>query len=261
MSWKSALVERWRNKRGVPGQLENFSGLEVSLCTQNARRVRLLSLLGSNTMRHYLHSLSFSWPLGFFWETYFEAFQSVNQFRIFWNRHRKLPEMDKIKEAIAESLEILQGTGVNNFSWELGALWVAVKFVKVPGYPVLATSPFVNESILESKQLVSKKLRGLSCRKWDTRGLCATAKFSLADHGELEVLTTPTRSCPVTTMEWQGVIGLKESWNEIKDADINEEFFGRGRTPHHKEHISGEWETLPLPILIISKASKPLLLK
>lgn len=45
-------------------------------------------------------------------------------------------------------------------------------------------------------------------------------------------------------MEWQGVIGLKESWNEIKDANINEEFFGRGRTPHHKEHISGEWETL-----------------
>ena len=108
---------------------------------------------------------------------------------------------------------------------------------------------------------MSKKLRGLSCRKWDTRGLCATAKFSLGDHGELEVLTTPTRNCPVTTMEWQGVIGLKENWNEIKDANINEEFFGRGRTPHHKEHISGEWETLPLPILIISKASKPLLLK
>jgi hypothetical protein len=364
MLWKSALVERWRNKRGVPGELENFSGLEISLCTQNARRVRLLSLLGSDTMRHYLHSLSFSWPSGFCWETYFEAFQSVNQFRIFWNKHNKIPkEMEKIKEAIAESLEILQGTGVNNFSWELGALWVAVfeneelpddsssdtysdsesgesssrevhsrnadaepkegpmpykkvedmivslfrseytwtpflmdspkiitmaiittscleatddskwgrrcqrgwreggKFIKIPGYPVLATSLFVNESILESKQLVSKKLRGLSCRKWDTRGLCATAKFSLGDHGELEVLTTPTRNCPVTTMEWQGVIGLKESWNEIKDANINEEFFGRGRTPHHKEHISGEWETLPLPILIISKASKPLLLK
>ena len=363
MLWKSALVERWRNKRGVPGELENFSGLEISLCTQNARRVRLLSLLGSDTMRHYLHSLSFSWPPGFFWETYFEAFQSVNQFRVFWNKHNKLPAIDKIKEAIAESLEILQGTGVNNFSWELGALWVAVfeneelpddsnsdtysdsesgesssrevrsgngdaepkegpmpykkvedmivslfrseytwtpflmdspeiitmaiittscleatddskwgrrcqrgwreggKFVKGPGYPVLATSLFVNESILESKQLVSKKLRGFSCRKWDTRGLCATARFSLGDHGELEVLTTPTRNCPVTTMEWQGVIGLKESWNEIKDANINEEFFGNGRTPHHKEHISGEWETLPLPILIISKASKPLLLK
>jgi hypothetical protein len=58
MSWKSALVERWPNKRCMPGELENFSGLEVSLCTQNARRVRLLSLLGSDTMRHYLHSLS-----------------------------------------------------------------------------------------------------------------------------------------------------------------------------------------------------------
>jgi hypothetical protein len=62
-------------------------------------------------------------------------------------------------------------------------------------------------------------------------------------------------------MEWEGVIGLKESWNEMKDATINQEFFGRGRTPHHKEQMSGEWETQSLPILIMSKALKPLLLK
>jgi hypothetical protein len=127
MSWKNALVERWRNKRGAPGELENFSGLEVLICMQNARRVRLLSLLGSDTMSYYLHSLSFSWPAGFLWETYFAAFQSVNQFRRFWNTHvRQVPEIDKIKEAIAECLEILHGTGVNNPNGELGALWVGV---------------------------------------------------------------------------------------------------------------------------------------
>jgi hypothetical protein len=135
------------------------------------------------------------------------------------------------------------------------------KFVKIRGYPVLATSLFVNESILESKQLVSKKIRGGCYLIWDTNGLCEKARFSLGDHGELEVYAKPSRKYPVTIMEWQGVIGAKETWNEIKEANVNEEFFGRSRTPHHKEHISGEWETRPLLILIMSKALKPLVFK
>jgi hypothetical protein len=369
MSRKSALVERWRNKNASPGELEDFSGLEVSICTQNARRVRLLNLLGSETMQNYLHGKSFNWPPGLLWESYFNAFESRRKFREFWNSH--LSSIDEITKAIAECLDILQGTGVNNINGELGALWVAKfeyeqllddsdpepsdsegsnvsfdsdneevssreahsesaeveqkegrmpfkkvenvivtifrseyiwtpflndspeiitmaiittscleaadeqglgrrcqrgwqegnKFVKIRGYPVLATSLFVNESILESKQLVSKRIRGGCFRIWDTGSLCEKARFSLGDHGELEVYARPTRKCPVTIMEWQGVIGVKESWNEIKDANMNEEFFGRSRTPHHKEHISGEWETRPLPILIMSKALKPLVFK
>jgi hypothetical protein len=52
---KDTLVERWRNtKNRNPGELEAFCGIEVSLCTQNARRRRLLDLLNSTTMRKYL---------------------------------------------------------------------------------------------------------------------------------------------------------------------------------------------------------------
>jgi hypothetical protein len=52
---KDVLVERWRNtKNRNPAELEAFCGIEVSLCTQNARRRRLLDLLNSATMRKYL---------------------------------------------------------------------------------------------------------------------------------------------------------------------------------------------------------------
>lgn len=55
---KDALVERWRNtKNRNPGELEAFCGVEVSLCTQNARRRRLLELLNSTTMRKYLKGM------------------------------------------------------------------------------------------------------------------------------------------------------------------------------------------------------------
>ena len=52
---KDTLVERWRHSKNPnPGELESFCGVEVSLCTQNARRRRLLELLNSTTMRKYL---------------------------------------------------------------------------------------------------------------------------------------------------------------------------------------------------------------
>ena len=55
---KDTLVERWRNIRNRnPGELEAFYGIEVSLCTQNARRRRLLELLNSTTMRKYLKGM------------------------------------------------------------------------------------------------------------------------------------------------------------------------------------------------------------
>jgi hypothetical protein len=55
---KDTLVERWRNtKNRNPGKLEAFYGVEVSLCTHNARRRRLLELLNSTTMRKYLKGM------------------------------------------------------------------------------------------------------------------------------------------------------------------------------------------------------------
>jgi len=362
---KSALVERWRNNSGNPGELEDFSGVEVSICTQNACRMRLLSILGSDTMRDYLHGISFAWPTKKFESDYFEAMKSRRKFRKFWNRH--LSHSGKISSAVSICLDILQMTGVNHDNGELGALWVAEfedekyqdysdddsgdesddamsdeisdfasrrasitgpmetrmpfkkveefivklfrseytwtgflqdspetitlaivtsscleaideravgrrckrgwwedgKYVTVRGFPVFQTSLFVNEAILESSQLLSERLPGRSrgCpsyRVWNTEGLQESSRFSLGDHGTSEVTEVPTKCCPVTIMAWSGV--KRSTWNEMKEVTFNEQLLGRSREPHHKEHISGVWETQPLPVLIMSKSKKETIL-
>jgi serine/threonine protein kinase len=360
---KSAFVERWRNNSGNPGELEDFSGVEVSICTQNACRMRLLSILGSDTMRDYLHGISFSWPTKRFETDYFEAMKSRRKFRKFWNRH--LLFSNKISSAISICLDILQTTGVNHDNGELGALWVAEfedekyqdysddddesdddmsdarsdsasrhasftgsvetrmpfkkveevivtlfrseytwtsflrdspetitmaivtsgcleaiddralgrrckrgwwedgKYITVRGFPVIQTSLFVNEAILESSQLVSERVPGRSrgCpsyRVWNTEGLQESSRFSLGDHGTLEVTVLPTKCCPVTIMAWGDL--TSSTWNEIKEVGFNEQLLGRSREPHHKEHISGVWETQPLPVLIMSKSKKETIL-
>jgi hypothetical protein len=64
----------------------------------------------------------------------------------------------------------------------------------------------------------------------------------------------PTKCCPVTIMAWAD---LKSStWNEMKEVGLNEQLLGRSREPHRKEHISGVWESRPLPVLIMSKSKK-----
>jgi len=360
---KSALVERWRNNSGNPGELEDFSGVEVSICTQNACRMRLLSILGSDTMRDYLHGIAFAWPTKRFESDYFEAMKSRRRFRKFWNRH--LSFSNKISSAVSMCLDILQMTGVNRDNGELGALWVAEfedekyqyysddddesaddmsdarsdagsrhasfsgpmetrmpfkkveevivtlfrseytwtgflrdspetitlaivtsscleaiddravgrrckrgwweegKYVTVGGFPVIQTSLFVNEAILESSQLVSERVsrrsrRYPSCRLWNTDGLQESSRFSLGDHGTLEVTVLPTKCCPVAIMAWSDV--KSSTWNEIKEVGVNEQLLGRSREPHHKEHISGVWETQPLPVLIMSKSKKETIL-
>ncbi|KAH7407900.1 hypothetical protein BKA64DRAFT_667668 [Cadophora sp. MPI-SDFR-AT-0126] len=62
-TWKQAIVERWTNDpaRRVPRILEYWLGVEISMCTFNARRQRLITLLGTSTMLQYLRGLSLSW--------------------------------------------------------------------------------------------------------------------------------------------------------------------------------------------------------
>lgn len=49
-TWKQSLVERWKSdpEGRNPRVLEYRIGVEVSVCTQNARRRRLITMLGSN---------------------------------------------------------------------------------------------------------------------------------------------------------------------------------------------------------------------
>ena len=119
---KDTLVERWRMGLRNPVGLEAFSGVELSLCTQNARRRRLLHILNSLTIRKYLKTISYAWPdkeceLG-----YFEALNSPKLFRRFWKTHKDWHIV--VGDAISTSLDALQCTGIDAENKELSALWV-----------------------------------------------------------------------------------------------------------------------------------------
>lgn len=72
---KKALVEQWTTTPELrdPQRLQDFYGLEVSLCTQNAQRVQLGRILGLGSMRQYLRS--FRWTTDAAKKAYFDALQ------------------------------------------------------------------------------------------------------------------------------------------------------------------------------------------
>ncbi|PQE30331.1 hypothetical protein CJF32_00008233 [Rutstroemia sp. NJR-2017a WRK4] len=119
---KDALVERWRHGLRNPIDLEAYSGVEVSLCSRNARRRRLLNILSSNTMVNYLHGISFSWISDKCKEAYLKALRCPKSFRKFWKTHKEWQE--NIGDAISKCLDALDETGIDEDSQELSAFWV-----------------------------------------------------------------------------------------------------------------------------------------
>lgn len=120
---KEALVERWRHGRRNPMDLEAFCGVEVSLCTQNARRRRLLHLLSSVTIHNYLRGISFTWRSEALEYGYFKALRSPKHFRSFW-KSLTSHQLENVGDAISTSLDALDETGIDDDSRELRSLWV-----------------------------------------------------------------------------------------------------------------------------------------
>jgi hypothetical protein len=123
LTMKDVLVERWRNKKDRnPGDLEAFGGIQVSLCTGNAIRTRILDILRSRTIENYLNSVSFEW-ISLECETaYFTALTIRRLFRQFWAEY---PEWRaSAGDAISLCLDKLQHTGVDPDNRQLDALWV-----------------------------------------------------------------------------------------------------------------------------------------
>lgn len=119
---KDALVERWRHGLRNPMDLESFSGVEISLCSRNARRRRLLHLLGSSTMQNYLHGITFKWISDDCERAYFQALRSPKRFRKFWKENKEY--LENVGDAISKCLDALEETGIEGESRELRGLWV-----------------------------------------------------------------------------------------------------------------------------------------
>ena len=120
---KQILLEKWTlapDKRN-PSTLLLWCGLEVSLCTRNARRRRLIEVLGSETMSPYIERLQWEDPecakafkkaLG----QDIHAFVDLYIWRREWRKELGL--------AVAQLLDILASTGIAS-TGDLEALTIA----------------------------------------------------------------------------------------------------------------------------------------
>jgi hypothetical protein len=119
---KDALLDNWRHDNWNPLYLEFYGGVEVSLCSRNARRKRLLGILSSDTMVNYLNAISFSWVSERCRIAYLKALRSPKTFRPFWQNH---PEWrPNVANAISKCFDALEETGIDEDSYELRAFWV-----------------------------------------------------------------------------------------------------------------------------------------
>jgi hypothetical protein len=120
-TWKDALVEGWRDpKLRNPVPLEHYTGLMISSCTKNAKRVRLLDVLATDTMKIFLKGISFPWEEDLE-SRYYRALKSPKSFRSLWGDAKARAN---IGDAISICLDALAETGVDDQTGELRALWV-----------------------------------------------------------------------------------------------------------------------------------------
>ncbi|KAF4636038.1 hypothetical protein G7Y89_g2052 [Cudoniella acicularis] len=112
-SMKKSLIEKWKNfplSRQVR-YLEFKLGLEVSTCTHNARRIRLIDLFGTQTMLNYLRNVSLEWTSPECRESFYSALQS-NDHTAFRKLYESKPDWQTdLGNAIGCCFDILVNTG------------------------------------------------------------------------------------------------------------------------------------------------------
>ena len=105
--------------------LSGWYGVEVSVCTGNARRQRLGRTLGSWTMQNYLECAFLDWPSEECKRSYFEALNLEDSAggSAFGQLYRTRPEWRQaVAEAILCSLEALRDTGTQGSRHSFAAL-------------------------------------------------------------------------------------------------------------------------------------------
>ena len=106
--WKKAVLEAWdpANDSGEPLALELYMGLEISLCTGNAIRVSVSSVLLSESMRRFFDPPT----TNDFMEALEPRRHELNIIPSLWGDH---PEWRKdISKSVYKCLKVLEGTGL-----------------------------------------------------------------------------------------------------------------------------------------------------
>jgi serine/threonine protein kinase len=151
-SMKDALLELWTNEPDLRDirVLEARCGVEVSWCTHNSRRRRLIDLLGTKTMLEYICRWGRWKGNDGAWAAYYNAITSNvhNAFSDLWNSETNDVEWQKLfGDAILVCLKALHRTGVvteGNDRGDLLAFWAPpeetdyVVTIKKPGHDWIA---------------------------------------------------------------------------------------------------------------------------
>ena len=115
-SLKQAFVEAWTTTPELrdPRLLQDFYGVEVSLCTQNAQRIQLGRILGLGSMCQYLRS--FRWKTDSAKQAYFDALKGFREdgdaLQRTWEKHDQY--QDDFGRAVLVCLKALEKTGINH---------------------------------------------------------------------------------------------------------------------------------------------------
>ena len=121
---KKGLLESWENEPFLrhPIEFENFWGIAVSLCTMNARRVRLVELLNEDSMLNLLER--FPWRSEDLRRAFFEAINSTSPFalRKLWQEQEAWHE--ELGKVLLSCLRILSKTGYDQNTDTFSILWM-----------------------------------------------------------------------------------------------------------------------------------------
>ena len=130
VTWKQDLISAWHNKPGErrPEVLESWAGVEVSACTGNARRRRLVSLLGCSTVRTYLDNCNYDWGSDGCKEAYLTAISGRDPRALYLLYREKKDWREHIGRAICMCLCKLSRTGID----EHGNLLALASFQRLP---------------------------------------------------------------------------------------------------------------------------------
>lgn len=234
ITWKEYFVKSWKNEpqRRNPKLLEHWCGVEVSLCTFNARRRRLLQILGSKSMRNHLSNIFFIWSDPLCEEAYYSALHSED-LHAFYNLYVSCHDWRlELGTAVSLCFEMLLHTGLDDRG-DLKVFyaptssgdqdWLAVIRNKKHNWAGLlkdseqcATMAVATETCLEASTRSWPKFPGQQCRQRPKQG----DQFSLLETKLVCLRTSEGRTfgdthLPDSTLSF-GSSGLLEVLIQLK---------------------------------------------
>ena len=259
-TWKERIIERWKmepDKRN-PRLLEYKCGVEVSLCTLNTRRRRLLHVLASKTMRCYLSSMIFEWPDQQCENAFYNALNSED-IQAFYNLYVLRKDWrNALGLAVSWCFEELLHTGVDS-SGDLQAFYSSSAFGEQEWWTTIrhkdntwvgmlkdtehcATMAIATESCFEFTEYP-----GQHCRQRPGHG----DQFSIFETklvgGCVDVLEMPGRACSSNQKLSIGPAGSLKILSRLLGGGLlvhwkDRPFYNLGRTPKMLSRVLADVE-------------------